>query len=44
MKGVDNMQPTELCWQTGNYTEECVCEFCAHKYECSGSDLDEDED
>ena len=21
------MEPTELCWQTGNYTDDCICEF-----------------
>lgn len=26
----------ENCWQTGNYTDECDCEFCMHKCECSG--------
>lgn len=31
-----SMYPTELCWQTGNYTDDCECEFCEHKEECSG--------
>lgn len=30
------MNPTELCWLTGNYTDDCICEFCYHKCECSG--------
>ena len=25
------VQPTELCWQTGNFTDNCECEFCEHK-------------
>ena len=38
----NNMSPTELCWQTGDYTDECYCEFCEHSDECSGSE-DKDE-
>lgn len=41
------MYPTDICWQTGNYTPECECEFCDHKHECSGytgDDEDDDED
>lgn len=34
----DDIFPTELCWQTGNYTDECCCEFCEHSDECSGSE------
>lgn len=30
------MDPTDLCWQTGKYTEDCYCEYCDHKDECSG--------
>ena len=26
----NNVSPTELCWQTGDYTDECHCEFCEH--------------
>lgn len=29
------MNSTELCWQTGEYTDDCICEFCEHKSECS---------
>lgn len=36
------MEPTELCWETGNYTDDCDCEFCAHNFECSGYDRDDD--
>lgn len=39
-----NLSPTELCWLTGNYTDDCICDFCYHKFECSGSELDEDDD
>ena len=41
------MYPTERCWETGVFTDECVCEFCSHKYECSGysdENVDEDEE
>ena len=31
------MYPTDLCWQTGNYTDDCICEF-------SGYEDDEDDD
>ena len=34
----NDMSPTELCWQTGDYTDECYCEFCEHSDECSGSE------
>lgn len=38
------MEPTERCWETGNYTDDCICDFCSHKEECSGSDLHDDDD
>lgn len=31
----------EKCWRTGNYTDECNCELCNHKHECSGYDKEE---
>ena len=36
------MDPSELCWQTGNFTDDCICEFCDHKHECSGYDEGDD--
>lgn len=36
------MEPTELCWETGNYTDDCDCELCDHNFECSGYDRDDD--
>lgn len=36
------MEPTELCWETGNYTDDCDCELCCHNFECSGYDSDDD--
>lgn len=36
------MEPTELCWETGNYIDDCDCEFCVHNFECSGYDSDDD--
>ena len=36
------MYPTDKCLETGEYTDDCNCEFCDHKEECSGADLDDD--
>jgi len=36
------MYPTDYCWLTGNY-QDCDCEFCEHKAECSGYCNNEDE-
>lgn len=45
MQKDDLLMPTELCWQTGNFTDDCECELCDHKEECSGyEDDDDDED
>lgn len=41
-EGAD-MNPNDKCYQTGNYTDDCDCNLCSHQRECSGSDL-EDED
>lgn len=38
------MYPSDICWETGNFTDDCFCEFCEHRYECSGADLHDDED
>lgn len=43
MQKDDLLMPTELCWQTGNFTDDCECELCDHKEECSGYE-DDDED
>lgn len=34
--------PTEHCWSTGEFSDDCICEFCDHKFECSGYDEDDD--
>lgn len=34
------MNPTDVCWETGNYTDDCICELCDHKDECSGYEED----
>ncbi len=26
----------EVCWETGIYDDDCDCESCYHKHECSG--------
>ena len=36
------MYPTDKCWETGEYTDDCNCGCCDHKEECSGADLDDD--
>ena len=33
----------ERCWETGNYSDLCVCDICEHSGECSGFE-DEDDD
>lgn len=37
-----DVNPTEKCWQTGAYSDDCECEFRAHKHECSGYDGEDD--
>lgn len=32
------MRAEDICWETGNYTDECCCECCVHQYDCSGND------
>mgnify|MGYP004458425557 FL=1 len=39
---IESKYPTDHCWQTGNYTDDCECEFCEHKEECSGYEKDDD--
>ena len=34
----------EICWATGIYDNDCECEICEHKNECSGYDHEEDDD
>lgn len=34
--------PTEVCWNTGIYSDSCICDFCSHNFECSGYDSDFD--
>lgn len=38
------MNHNEKCYQTGIYTDECDCYLCDHNCECSGSNLEEDDD
>ena len=37
------MDYNEICWKTGDYSDECFCEFCEHKHECSGYTDDNDD-
>ena len=41
MQTVDEFN--ENCWTNGTYNDNCFCEVCEHRYECSGSDADDDE-
>lgn len=41
---IESKYPTDHCWQTGNYTDNCECEFCEHKEECSGYERDDEDD
>ena len=36
------MSENDNCWNTGNYTDDCDCELCSHKYECSGYEGEEE--
>ncbi len=38
------MDATDHCWETGTYTDECICETCEHRHECSGFDDDNEDD
>lgn len=38
-----NQNPTDRCWETGVYTDDCICDFCSHKEICSGYDYSDDE-
>ena len=40
----ETRDPNELCWQTGQYSDDCDCELCMHKSECSGYEGDEDDE
>ncbi len=33
--------PNEICYETGEYTDECVCEICDHRFDCSGYEGDD---
>lgn len=33
----------DSCWKTGVYDEQ-ECEFCPHKTECSGGEVEDDEE
>lgn len=44
MKGGIVMYPTDLCWETGEFTDDCCCDFCEHREECSGYDKNDDDD
>lgn len=34
----------ELCWELGLYSDDCSCSECSHSHECSGSDVDDEDD
>ena len=33
----------DRCYETGIFNDRCDCSTCEHKYECSGSDDDEED-
>jgi hypothetical protein len=40
-----NIDYCELCWQTGIFTEDaCICDFCNHRFDCSGYDKSDDDE
>ena len=38
------MKPYDKCWETGEYTDNCTCELCPHKNECSGYENHDEDD
>ena len=40
----DEKTDNDICWETGRYNDRCNCSACDHKYECSGSDSDDEEE
>ena len=38
------MDDNEICWTTGVFTDLCDCNLCPHRFECSGSEMEEDEE
>lgn len=37
LKG-ERMRAEDICWEYGLYSENCNCDSCIHKDECSGGD------
>ena len=42
--GMESKCPTDKCWETGIFTDDCDCELCNHKHNCSGYEPAEDDD
>lgn len=40
----DYNEANEKCWITGMWDDMCICELCEHNYDCSGSNVDWDDD
>lgn len=40
---VNTQDEYDKCYETGEY-EDQYCQECPHRYECSGSEIDEEED
>ena len=38
------MEHTEKCWSTGEWNDMCDCQLCDHKYECSGREMEDEDD
>ena len=41
---LSDIEQTEHCWATREYSDECDCEMCKHKFGCSGSGYEGDDD
>lgn len=38
------MSIEDLCWLNGSYTDDCCCDLCSHRTECSASSYPDDDD
>lgn len=40
----NDVEATERCYETGEYTDDCDCEMCDHRFDCSDYEGDDWED
>lgn len=38
------MNRYDICWEFGVYDDDCICDFCSHREECSGREEKEEEE